>query len=121
MCFILGYILGKGGFKKPTQQQQNLATVCYETIKYLEKTTCVLQNAQIIQDFMLRLAPFKLTKAEKLSLLNLRPTTAVEIQLLVEESEERLSEEQIEELLVIITETLPELSTEAEEPMEEGN
>lgn len=95
------------GYRKPNSQQQNLATICYETAKYLEKTPCQHQDAELVKDFTKRLEPYKLTKAEKLQLLNHLPTTAVEIQLLIEESEERLSEEQTDEILTIVAEYLP--------------
>ena len=99
---------GRQGRKKPSKHDQNLATVTYSTSKYLEKTPCANQNKLIIDRFVTLIQPFKLKKAEILQLLNLRPTTVVEIQLIVEESEERLTEEQIEELLQIISSVLPE-------------
>lgn len=109
------------GHKKPNYQQQNLATVCYETVKYLEKKPCEFQTPEIVQQFIKRLQPYNLTKAEKLQLLNLRPTSAVEIQLLIEESEERLTEEQTEEILNIVEECLPiEQDTQKSEPMDEA-
>ena len=99
---------GQNDQSKPNRNQQNLATITYEASKYLEKTPCQYQTSEIVQKFMLALTPFKLTKAEKLQLLNNRPTTAVEIQLLIEESEERLTEEQIDGLLEVINSTLPD-------------
>jgi len=116
---------GVSGHKKPGKNQTNLATILYSTLKYLEKTPCNDQNRDNIAEFMTAVEPFKLTQAEKLQLLNQRPTTAVEIQLIVEESEERLTEDQIEELLDVIIKTLPgeepepAAEQEEEQPMEE--
>ena len=96
---------GKKRHKK--QRQENLATISYEVTKYLEKTPCKLQNEEVIRDFLVEVAPFNLTKGEKLQLLNLRPSTPVEIQLIIEESEERLkTDEELEKLLAIV-EKLP--------------
>ena len=84
-------------------RQENLATISYEVIKYLEKTPCKLQNEEVIRQFLLDIAPFNLTKGEKLQILNLRPRTPVEIQLIVEESEERLqTDEELEQLIEIV-------------------
>lgn len=102
-------------------KQKNLATVSYEIVQYLENTACAKQSPEVIANFMKALEPYKLTKAEKLQFLNLRPRTAVEIQLVVEESEERLTEAQIYELLDLVGEHLPgdEVDGEGEQMEEE--
>ncbi|RDD41522.1 DNA-directed RNA polymerase III subunit RPC9 [Trichoplax sp. H2] len=79
----------------------------YEVTKHLQDTPCSVQNEQIMKDFMLAISKFKLTKAEKLMLLNQRPTSLVELHLIIEETEERFSEEESNELLQIIDDILP--------------
>ncbi|KAK3089242.1 hypothetical protein FSP39_002052 [Pinctada imbricata] len=99
---LLSDIQAGRGQKKPSKHQQHLATITYETVKYLENTPCVNHTEEIVNQFMKDLEPFKLMRAEKLQIINQCPTSAVEIQLIVEESEERLSEDQIYELLEVI-------------------
>jgi len=108
--------------KKLEGPLQNMRTIAYETVKYIDKqTTCTLQSQQVIESFLREAAPFNLTKAEKLQCLNLRPTTEVEILLVIEESEERFTEEQVEQLLEIIRRTIPgNDEDEEEEEVEEG-
>lgn len=45
--------------------------------------------------------PFKLTKAECLMMVNDPPTTPLHIQLLVDDSEERLTEDEVTQLIGI--------------------
>ena len=100
--------------KKNKQGDQNLNTITYETLKYLSETSASVQTPESIENVLKNLTSFGLTKAEKLQLINLRPTTAVELSLIIEESEERVTEEQIEEILEIVSQ-LPALVNEEEE------
>ncbi|KAA8586794.1 hypothetical protein FQN60_000630 [Etheostoma spectabile] len=77
------------GKSKHSTGQQNLNTIMYETLKYLSKTPCSRQTPEIVKEFLTTMMPHKLTKS------------------MVEESEERLSEEQIEELIHTVADVLP--------------
>lgn len=95
--------------KEKLKYLKNLATVSYEAIKYLEESPAAHQNEESIRHYLETIKDhgFQLTKAEKLQILNQRPTTVVEFQLLIEECEERFSEEAINSILDIVQRTLP--------------
>ncbi|XP_071521891.1 DNA-directed RNA polymerase III subunit RPC9 [Panulirus ornatus] len=99
---------GGKGKRNLAKTQTHLANIAFDTLKYLEKTPCRNQSPEIIQRFLDAVKEFKLTKAEKLQLINLRPTTPVEMQLIIEESEDRLTEEQVEELISLVELHLPD-------------
>ncbi len=90
---------------------KHLPTIVYESLKYLEKTPCIHQTSAILNDFLRKCEDyknkFKLTKIEKLQILNLRPSSAVELQYIIEDSEERFTIEQMDELLEFIQDNLP--------------
>jgi hypothetical protein len=98
-------------YNKSNNLQQNidkhLPTIIYESLKYLEKTACINHNKEVIERFLKGCEKYRLTKIEKLQLLNQRPATAVELQLLIENSEERFTLEQMDEILEFINSSLP--------------
>ncbi|KAG2217906.1 hypothetical protein INT45_008656 [Circinella minor] len=86
---------------------ENLRTVQFELAEYLKETSCGTQDQKQVKEFMEAMKSYELTMAEKLQLLNLRPRSAVEIYLLIEECEERFSEDQLEEMLETVLSALP--------------
>jgi hypothetical protein len=110
-------LIKKKNLKNQTDQQldinidKHLPTIVYESIRYLEKTPCIHQTSTTVNEFLRkceeRKNEFKLTKIEKLQILNLRPSSAVELQYIIEDSEERFTIEQMDELLEFIQANLP--------------
>ncbi|KAG2237874.1 RNA polymerase Rpb4-domain-containing protein [Thamnidium elegans] len=99
---------------------EHLRTVQFELTEYLKETPCSTQTPEQVSDFLQALSKYDLTKAEKLQILNWRPKSTVEIYLIIEECEERFSEEDLEEMLNSIIITLPRDDDEVEEEEEEG-
>jgi DNA-directed RNA polymerase subunit F len=95
---------------------KHLSTIVYEALQYFKKTACTVQTEEGIAEFVRRIQPFGLTKLEQLSLINTRPSLPVDIQALIEESEERLTEDQVDEIIQIVEECLPPVDPPGQNP-----
>ncbi|XP_058444100.1 DNA-directed RNA polymerase III subunit RPC9 [Malaya genurostris] len=74
---------------------RNLATITYETVQYLEDTACKEQCSESIVEFLKAMKQFNLTKNECLMMINDPPGSALHIQIMIEDSDERLTDEQV--------------------------
>ncbi|KAI8371468.1 HRDC-like protein [Radiomyces spectabilis] len=99
---------------------EHLRTIQFELTEYLNNVPCSTQTPAQIKRFLEAFQKYDLTRAERLQILNLRPKSAVEIYLLIEECEERFSEEDLEGMLFHILETLPRDDDVVEEEDVEG-
>lgn len=82
---------------------RSLNTIAYETLKYFENVSpCRFSSDSTIPDFVDSIREYDLSKSELVQLINLRPTTHVELHAIIEECEERYSETQIASLLDMI-------------------
>ncbi|XP_017770432.1 PREDICTED: DNA-directed RNA polymerase III subunit RPC9 [Nicrophorus vespilloides] len=106
---------------KGQQTKSQLTTITYQTSKYLETSPCSTQTVAGVVGILKALEPYNLNKKEKLIIINNPPATPLEIQLMIENSEERLTETQVEEILNLINKHIgkPEVPAEPEEEEEE--
>ncbi|KAL3915259.1 MAG: hypothetical protein SGPRY_007301, partial [Prymnesium sp.] len=72
-----------------------------QVLAYLEQTDCVSQSREAIKKFCGAVRKFKLTQAEVMQLVNSAPRSRVEVYLIIEECEERLTPAQVQELLAL--------------------
>ncbi|RKP06630.1 RNA polymerase II, partial [Thamnocephalis sphaerospora] len=86
---------------------ENVKTVEFETLSYLNDSPCATQTPEQVAELMSALSQFALTKAERLQILNLRPRQAVEIHMLIEECDERFEMNTLEAMLELVRKHLP--------------
>ncbi|KAF8315584.1 hypothetical protein DL93DRAFT_2057041 [Clavulina sp. PMI_390] len=80
---------------------QNIRTVQFEAIQHLASFPLLTaqQNEKTIIKLMKILNPYSLTKLEKLQIVNLLPTSLVELYVIIEDLEERFSEGDMEAII----------------------
>ncbi|KAJ1821693.1 hypothetical protein LPJ56_001086 [Coemansia sp. RSA 2599] len=105
--------------KRKIRYPENVTTLKFEALQYLNNTPCTTQTAEQIAELKNVLAEYELTKAEILQIINLRPKTPVELHFIIEECDERFGMEDLEQLAEIVVSSLPRDDDNAEEG-EEG-
>ncbi|CAM0141319.1 hypothetical protein VKS41_003979 [Umbelopsis sp. WA50703] len=86
---------------------ENLRTIQFEIKTALENSPCSTQDESQVAAFLEEMKTWRLTKGEKLQILNLRPKTPVDLHILIEECEERYGPEELEQFLELILKLLP--------------
>ncbi|KAF7326011.1 RPOL4c domain-containing protein [Mycena kentingensis (nom. inval.)] len=98
----IGLSVPPGGGRDPTvvETHENLRTVSFEAIKYLsaEYQPTPKQSPEAVTKLVKSLEPYGFTKAEKLQIVNLAPQENIELYVVVEELEDRLSEDRMAEV-----------------------
>ncbi|THH02694.1 hypothetical protein EW026_g236 [Hermanssonia centrifuga] len=96
---------------------ENLRTIEVEAIQYLaaDYQPTASQTEAGIQQLTRGLSPYNLNKAEKLQIVNLAPTEAVELYVIVEELEDRFGA-RIDDILSTVRESLTQPAFTASRP-----
>lgn len=79
----------------------------FQTIQYLTSTAAVENGEEKMGKLMGFLKQFDLTRMEKLQIVNLLPRSEVEYFAIVEECEDRFSEDQIAQVLDFVNDIYP--------------
>ncbi|ODQ64377.1 hypothetical protein NADFUDRAFT_52705 [Nadsonia fulvescens var. elongata DSM 6958] len=94
------------GIEQPMLRAENVETIVLELTGYLQKSPTFNQTEEGIVEFMINMGKFGLEKAELLQIINIAPTSLVTLFSLVEECDQRYTEEQTLEMIDIIRLTL---------------
>ncbi|CAG8817775.1 7570_t:CDS:2, partial [Dentiscutata erythropus] len=88
---------------------ENLKTIQFEVIQNLSSTQSPssTQTPEQIESILNNLKKYNLTKSEKLQIINLRPQNLVDLELIIEDCEDRFKIDALREMIYIIGTKLP--------------
>ncbi|KAL9332506.1 hypothetical protein ACSQ67_002116 [Phaseolus vulgaris] len=104
---VLDFLRAKGASKDPTRVIAKVEQSEYKVYDYLVDTAASDQTRESINEFLTCIKRHDLAKAEVLNILNTRPTSEVEIFPIIESCEGRFPDEEVTEIVELVTKTLP--------------
>ncbi|XP_011090673.1 DNA-directed RNA polymerase III subunit RPC9 isoform X2 [Sesamum indicum] len=116
---VLDLLKSRGAGKDPTRVIASVSASEFKVFDYLEQTPACNQTRDIIHKFVDECKKFDLAKAEILNVVNMRPSSAVEVYTIIEECDTRM-EEKIDDFVEMILQVLPAHPSQAEPNEESG-
>ncbi|KAK6141555.1 hypothetical protein DH2020_024702 [Rehmannia glutinosa] len=115
---VLDLLRSRGAGKDPTCVIASVSPSEFKVFDYLEQTAACNQTKEIVHKFVDECKKYDLAKAEILNVVNMRPSSAVEVYTIIEECDSRM-EEKIDEFVETIAQILPPPPSQ-EQPSEEN-
>ncbi|CAN6462904.1 unnamed protein product [Victoria cruziana] len=118
---VLEHLRSRGATRDPFGSLSMSSRSECKVFDYLAQTSAATQSREKISEFLRQSEKYKLTSAEKVQVINLSPSRPVELDGIVPEVENRMSDDEVNELLNLVVELLPPCPSKSgsADPMEE--
>ncbi|QCD98473.1 DNA-directed RNA polymerase III subunit RPC9-like [Vigna unguiculata] len=118
---VLDFLRAKGASKDPTRVIAKVEQSEYKVYDYLVDTAASDQTRESINEFLTSIKRHDLAKAEVLNILNTRPAAEVELFPIIESCEGRFPDEEVTEIVELVTRTLPPPPSMKQEEITKGD
>ncbi|KAL2506800.1 RNA polymerase II [Abeliophyllum distichum] len=105
-CEVLELLKSRGAGKYPTRVIAAVAPSEFKVYDYLEQTVASKQTIEIIRKFVEDCKKYDLANGEMLNVVNIRPSSAVEIDPIIQDCDSRMGD-RIDEFLENVVQVLP--------------
>ncbi|KAL2530517.1 RNA polymerase II [Forsythia ovata] len=105
-CEVLELLKSRGAGKDPTRVIAAVAPSEFKVYDYLEQTVASKQTIEIIHKFVEDCKKYDLANGEMLNVVNIRPSSAVEIDPIIQDCDSRMGD-RIDEFLENVVQVLP--------------
>lgn len=99
---VLEFLRSKDPEKDPTPTMFPNFSSEHKVFEYLDKSSCKYLTREVIDEFLEECKRFKISKAEKLNLINIMPKSVPELYPILESCDDRVKSEEDEFLLEIV-------------------
>ncbi|KAK9103959.1 hypothetical protein Sjap_021213 [Stephania japonica] len=103
---VLDFLRSRGA-SNPTRVIGSVAPSEFQVYDYLLQSSACNQTRESVNEFLCKCEKFDLAKAEKLNIINIRPSSEVEIDPIIEQCENRMGAEEVQVLVKTVVEVLP--------------